>query len=348
MERSALYDAHQQLGARFTGFSGWDMPVQYEGTLSEHRSVRSSVGVFDVSHLGRFRLRGPGAMDAARRLLCNDVARIKPGRAQYSMMLNDAGGAVDDVIVWRLGSDDLIVLPNAGNHPSVMAAFAGAAPGAEVTDLRPSTALIAVQGPEATRVLATILGEVPRRFSVATTSFADAEVTVAGTGYTGERGAEVMVGSELAQAMFAALLAEGAVPCGLGARDTLRLEMGYPLWGQDLDPTTTPLEAGLGWVVAWDHDFVGRDALSAQRERGIARRLVGFALTERGVPRHGYPLTVGDSEGWVSSGNFSPTLEIGIGMGYVSPPLDDGREAIVEIRGRVVPARIIDPPFVTL
>ncbi len=340
--RSPLHDSHAARGARFTDFGGWEMPLQYSGTLNEHRAVRTATGVFDVSHLGRFLVAGPGAAALVGRLLCNDLNRISPGRAQYSMMLGADGGIRDDIIVWWLDPDRIIVLPNGANHDVVRDTFAAGAGDAVITDLRPVTALLAVQGPGAPALLERVVGWFSKRFRV----LERPPIVAAGTGYTGEPGAELIVDVAAARGLFDSLLEAGAVPCGLGARDVLRLEMGYPLWGQDLDATTTPLEAGLEWVVGWDHDFVGREALQAQRSAGTTRRMIGFSLADRRVPRHGQLLRCGASSGVVSSGNFSPTLGVGIGMGYVSPtPADTATDAAVEIRGEWYPARRVDPPF---
>jgi aminomethyltransferase len=318
------------------------MPLQYEGTLAEHRAVRSAVGVFDVSHLGRFLVEGAEAAGLVGRLLCNDLTKIAPGRAQYTLMLNEAGGIVDDIIVWWLEPDRMIVLPNGVNHDIVRDAFSAAEAEVRITDMRPGTALLAVQGPGAPSLLAKAVGVAPKRFRV----IEQPPLVAAGTGYTGEPGAELIVDGDHAAGVFESLLAAGAVPCGLGARDVLRLEMGYPLWGQDLDATTTPLEAGLEWVIGWDHDFVGKDALTAQRTAGVGRTLIGFAFPDRRVPRHGYALRCGASRGTVASGNFSPILEVGIGMGYVAPAPASGSDAVaVEVRGEWFPARRVDPPF---
>ena len=335
--RSPLHDAHAAAGARFTDFAGWEMPLSYEGTVAEHMAVRRSVGVFDVSHLGRFLLKGPRAHTLVSRLLCNDIDRIGPRRAQYTMMLTPEGGVVDDIIVWWLDDDEFVVLPNGVNHETVMAAFHEA--GGAVEDLRPTTVLLAVQGPDAPDIVADLFDAHPTRFRLQEKG----GMVAAGTGYTGEKGAELMVPAERAPAMWDALLAAGAVPCGLGARDTLRLEQGYPLWGQDLDTTTTPIEAGLEWVVGWDHEFVGREALDARREPD--RVLVGFTMDSRRVPRSGYALRCGDSSGSVTSGNFSPILERGIGMGYMSPP-PTAEPVSVEIRDEWASARRCDPPFI--
>lgn len=347
MPASPLDPVHRAAHARFTDFGGWQMPVQYDSVLAEHHAVRDTAGVFDVSHLGRFEVRGPGAVEVVRAQLCNDVGRVDPGRAQYTMALNDDGGVEDDIIVWWLDEDRLWVMPNGTNSDEIVARFSLAAPaGTDITDVRDETVLLAVQGPEAPTIVEDVIGVVPGRFRVTAADTSFGTVWTAGTGYTGERGAEIAVASDSAEALWHALVAAGASPCGLGARDTLRLEMGYPLWGQDLDPTTTPLEAGLRWVVAWDHDFVGRDALRRQESDGIGRRLVGFTTEGRAIPRHGQAITSDTARGTVTSGNFSPTLGHGIGLAYVSPPPTTGDELTVDIRGRTVPATVVSLPFI--
>jgi aminomethyltransferase len=344
MPDTPLRAEHETLGARFTDFGGWEMPLQYHGIIAEHMAVRQSVGVFDVTHLGRFRLTGVGATAAIRNELCNDIDKIKPGRAQYTMALNDAGGVVDDIIIWRFAEDDYWVMPNGVKFDELLGRFS-AAPGVEAVPVRPDTVLFAVQGPDSAEVLDSVIGIVPGRFRVATGEFADGPMWVAGTGYTGERGAEVAVPNANGGLLLSALLDAGAVPAGLGSRDTLRLEMGYPLWGQDLDEQTSPLEAGLGWVVDWDHEFVGRDALAAQRSDGLAKQLVAFRTTDRRPPRHGYALRSGTAVGEVASGNFSPVLEVGIGMGYMTPPIADGALLELEVRGNWQSVERVDPPF---
>jgi len=342
---SPLHAVHERLGARFTEFAGWTLPVHYQGTLSEHAAVRSSVGVFDVSHLGRFECSGPGATEALRWLFCNDIATIEPGRAQYTMMLTYDGGVLDDLIVWRWDNDRYWVLPNGVNHHRVMSGVA-AADGLTVVDRRVETALIAVQGPQAPRLVEETLGSTPKRFRVLEAEFAGFPVWAAGTGYTGERGAEVAISAEAAPRLFDALLEGGAVACGLGARDVLRLEMGYPLWGADLDTATTPIEAGFEWVVEWDHDFVGRRALAAQRSSGPPKRRIGFVTEGRAIPRPGCLVRCGPATGFVASGTFSPTLQAGIGVAYVSPDPGNETGVTVDIRGRRVEATRADPPFI--
>lgn len=348
MPASPLRPLHEELGARFVDFSGWEMPVRYQGVLAEHTAVRQGAGIFDVSHLGRISVAGEGSTRLLRALLCNDVARVDPGRAQYTMLLDRSGGVLDDIIVWRWEEEAYWVLPNAGNQDRILDILAeGATSSVEVTSLREETVLLAVQGPEAPALLERVLGTRPERFRLGRARFQDTDIRLAGTGYTGEAGGEVVAPIGPAPALFRAILEAGALPCGLGSRDTLRLEMGYPLWGQDLDPRTTPLEAGLGWVVAWDHEFVGREALERQRAEGPPKALVGFVMEGREIARHGYPLRAGESRGHVTSGNYSPVLGRGIGLGYLAPaPAEDLDQMEVEVRSRWVTASRTTPPFV--
>ena len=347
MPETPLRPVHESLGARFTTFGGWDMPLQYEGVIAEHMAVREAAGVFDVTHLGRFAVSGPAATEVVRRLLCNDITKVKPGRAQYTMALNDQGGVEDDIIVWRLDDDLYWVMPNGTNYHEILGRFVVEGEGGvEVDAVQDDTVLLAVQGPEAIPLLEAVLGQAPGRFRVVQGEYGDGPLWMAGTGYTGERGAELAVPISQGEDLLRRLIDAGATPCGLGARDTLRLEMGYPLWGQDLDSTTTPLEAGLGWVVAWDHDFVGKPALDEQRESGIPQELVAFRSAGRRVPRHGYELRAGSSTGAVASGNFSPILECGIGMGYLAPPPDPEATLEVDLRGDWVPLERVEPPFI--
>lgn len=345
MKRSPLHQLNQSLGARFVDFGGWEMPVQYESVLAEHRAVRERVGVFDVTHLGRFQLSGENAHQTVQALLCNDIDRIQPGRCQYTMILNAEGGIIDDLIVWWWEPDHFWVMPNAANQDRVMARF-DAHGGCATTDLQPSTVFLAVQGPRAPGLLESVVGITPRRFRTQTAVWDGAEISMAGTGYTGEPGAEVCVPTEVAESLFSALVDAGATPCGLGARDTLRLEAGLALWGEDIDETTTPLEAGLDFAVSFDHEFTGREVLERQHANGVSRRLTGFVLEERGIPRQGYPVTTGTgSTGTVTSGNMSPMLGTGVGMAYLSPPPPDDDTVEVEIRGRATKGRVVKPPF---
>jgi aminomethyltransferase len=340
MNRSPLHDLHERLGARFVDFGGWEMPVQYASVLAEHRAVRGSAGWFDVTHLGRFELTGSGAEPALLHLLSNDVRQISPGQTQYTLMLDDDGGIVDDIVVWWWEPGRYWVFPNAANHQRVMGAFAGE-PGCGVRDLQTETVLIAVQGPDAPGMLEGLFGEAPKRFRTAHQVWEGGEVGLAGTGYTGERGGEVCTDPVTGLHLAERLVEAGVTPCGLAARDTLRLEAGLPLWGSDIDETTTPLEAGLDFAVTLERDFRGRAAL----DRAVDRRLTGFILTGKGIPRHGYPVRTAKGTGLVTSGNLSPVLDTGIGLAYVSPPAGDDTGIEVEIRGRWVPGRTAKPPF---
>lgn len=323
------------------------MPGHYGSVLAEHRAVRTSAGIFDVSHLGRFRVAGEGSTQALRRLLSNDVTTVEPGRTQYTLMLDQSGGIIDDLLVWRWENDVYWVLPNAANHLEVVAAVAEAAPAAEVVDLRPTTAMLAIQGPDAPGIISEVMGTAPHRFRTEVAIWDQVTVHLGGTGYTGERGGEACLEANAASLLFAALSKAGALPCGLAARDTLRLETGLPLWGQDIDRSTSPLEAGLDFAVAWDHDFTGRRALERQQREGLDRRLVGFVVDGRGIPRPGHRLRWAQGLGEVTSGNISPLLNRGVGLGYLSPPptVDGEGELEVEIRGNWIAAHLARPPF---
>lgn len=344
MNRSPLHQFNLDHGARMVDFGGWEMPVQYESVIEEHLSVRGTVGLFDVSHLGRFSLSGWGAAAALDRLLCNNLARVEPGRAQYTMLLNDHGGVVDDIIVWWWGDSDYWVMPNASNQPRVMAEF-GSQEGCEVADLQMSTAMIALQGPDSSSVFGRILGETPRRFRTVRIKWRGRVVAMAGTGYTGEQGGEIVTDPDTAIVLADELASDGVRLCGLGARDTLRLEAGFPLWGQDLDETRTPLEADLGFAVDFDHDFNGRQALLEQKTSGIPSLLMGFVLDEPGVPRHGHRATSGMSHGEVTSGNMSPVLGKGVGMAYMSPPAGGSQSVEIDIRGKHVKGHFKKAPL---
>lgn len=319
------------------------MPVHYRSVLEEHRAVRSAVGWFDVSHLGRFLWQGKGAKESLRLLLSNDIDLIEPGRTQYSLLLNDAGGIEDDLLIWRWEEDIFWVLPNASTHQMVFDRFRVTSPGTASTDLRERTVMLAVQGPEAPALLEMLLGVSPKRFRTYRTSYAGAPVWLAGTGYTGERGGEIVTDPETARKLAAAMAESEATPCGLGARDTLRLEAGLLLAGQDFDTQTNPFEARLDFAIGWDHDFVGRQSLEVVREMEPSRRMTAFALAGRTIPRHGHRLRAGESQGEVTSGNFSPMLGSGIGLGYLAPPTEGDPE--VEIRGVWEPAERVELPF---
>jgi aminomethyltransferase len=347
LRRSPLHDEHVSLGAKLVDFGGWEMPLSYPaGTIAEHLACRNAAAIFDVSHLGTVRLEGPQAFATLQSGLTNDLRKISPGRAQYTHMLNDEGGVLDDIIVWWVGDERFDVMPNASNTERVVSLIGG-------EDVTTARAVIAIQGPEARRLVTGVIAEAASvaRFGVASFEFAGERCQIAGTGYTGEDGVECAVPVDVAGELWRALIAAGASPAGLGARDTLRLEAGLPLHGHELGPGITPLEAGLGWVVAFDKgEFRGRAALVAQRDGGgPARRLVGLLTDQRRPPRADDPILVeGEPAGVVTSGNFSPVLERGIALGFV-PSAAAARggevEVAIDIRGTPIPARIVKPPF---
>jgi aminomethyltransferase len=355
-QRTPLHATHVRAGARIVDFAGWEMPVQYTGILEEHEAVRTRAGLFDVSHMGEVVFRGPRAAEALGRLFTNDLSKLVDGQAQYGCLCRPNGGIVDDVIVYRRGTEDWLVCVNAGNRQKDFEWLrAGEGPGCAVKNESDDWAQIAVQGPRAAALCQRLSKD--DLLGVKTFHFRPAEVggvscLAARTGYTGEDGFELFCLPDMAARLWDALLeagqADGVLPCGLGARDSLRLESAYRLYGSDMDDETTPLEAGLGWVVKLDKgDFVGRDALLAQKAKGLPRRLVGFTLTERGIPRHGYPVLVdGKPAGVVTSGTQSPTLKQPVGLAYVPPALAaEGSTFAVEIRGRPVAARTVKTPF---
>jgi aminomethyltransferase len=346
LRTSPLDRAHRALGAKMVPFGGWEMPLSYpEGTLAEHRACRSGAVVFDVSHLGTVRVEGPDAMDRLQRALSNDLTKVAPGRAQYTHLLDEADASVlDDIIVWWVTDERFDVMPNASNTDGVLEAIGG-------RDVTADRAVLAVQGPEARAVLARVWPEAAevRRFRVAELERAGTAAVVAGTGYTGEDGVEVAVPAAHAPALWDELIAAGAAPAGLGARDTLRLEAGLPLHGHELGPGITPLQAGLGWVVAWDKPggFRGRDALVAERERGPARLLRGLTTQGRRPPRSEQVVLVdGEPAGVVTSGNFSPVLGHGIALAFLPPEVGEGSEVAIDVRGEAVPALVVPTPFV--
>jgi aminomethyltransferase len=342
--RSPLHSLNEKLGARFVDFGGWEMPLRYESVLGEHRAVRTTAAWFDVSHLGRFRWTGTGASTALNRMLTNDVSLIEPGRTQYTLCLNEDGGIVDDLLIWQWDEDSYWILPNASTHSAMMDRFAEAFPSVELEDLRGGTAMVAVQGPDAPAALEEALGVLPKRFRTYRASSGSSVVHLAGTGYTGERGGEAVADPETAAGVIDVLSRLGVKPAGLGARDTLRLEAGLLLAGQDFDLGTNPIEAGLDFAVSWDHEFVGRAALEAVRKANPGKKLSAFTLPGRMIPRHGCSLRTNGSTGIVTSGNYSPVLECGIGLGYLSPP-SEADEIEVEIRGKWEQARRVELPF---
>lgn len=353
--QTPLADRHRAAGAKMIAFGPWLMPLEYQaGTLAEHAAVRGSVGIFDVSHMGRLLVQGPDALAALNQVVASDLSRIRDGQAQYSLLCNEAGGVIDDLIVYRISAERLLVVPNAGNTAAVRSTLGGHLNGVvELVDLGSLMGIIAVQGPQSAQLLATLglladPDELPY-MAVGTRSFGDSEILLARTGYTGERGYELIAPALTLGSIWDQLSAH-AQPVGLGARDTLRLEMGYPLHGNELAPDSSPLLAGLSWVIGWDKPaFPGRAALLAQRAAGMRRTLRGLRLTGRGVPRAGMSVLdqAGNSLGEVTSGNFSPTLRTGIALARLAPDAAVGDEVQVVVRSRPVPAQVVATPFVT-
>jgi len=351
-DRTPLYGEHERLGARIVDFGGWDMPLHYGSQVEEHHAVRSDAGMFDVSHMTVVDIDGAGARDWLRRLLANDVARLEaPGKALYTCMLNAQGGVIDDLIVYFLAPGSFRLVVNAATRERDLAWINRHAASEEVeVRERPGLAMLAVQGPTARERAVALLPAAQREAAMALAPFSAAqlgELFVARTGYTGEDGWEIILPGEAATAAWRALEAAGVRPCGLGARDTLRLEAGMNLYGQDMDESTTPLESALGWTVSWspeDRDFIGRGALEVQRSAGAPRKLVGLLLEDRGVLRAHQRVLTPAGEGELTSGGFSPTLGRSIGLARV--PADAGERVEVEIRGRPLGARVVRPPFV--
>ena len=358
---SPLHDRHVAAGAKLADFSGWAMPIEYAGggVLAEHTAVREAVGLFDVSHLGTATVRGPGAAAFVDSCLSNDLSRIGPGQAQYTLCCDESGGVVDDLIVYLHGPDHVLLVPNAANAAEVLRRLSEAAPaGVTVTDRHTEVAVLAVQGPHSLRVLELLVmpGELPyMSFVTGTGAHGAAEVTVCRTGYTGEHGYELLVEADRAGELWDAVLESGQDlgirPCGLGARDTLRTEMGYPLHGHELSLEITPNQARSGWAVGWKKPaFWGREALLAEKEAGPARLLWGLRATGRGIPRPGMPVLGADGApiGEVTSGTFSPTLRTGIALALIDSAagVEEGAEVGVDVRGRPQAVEVVKPPFV--
>lgn len=364
LKRTPLYELHLKLGARMVPFGGWEMPVQYTGVIEEHRAVRQAAGLFDVSHMGEFEVSGPQALDLIQLVSTNNAAKLAVGDVQYSLMCYENGNVVDDILVYRLGEHRYWLVVNAGNTRKDWEWITTARERAglrnlELVNRSDEIALLALQGPKAAEILQPLApGAVLSEMAPFTLK---AGVTVAGvptlvlsrTGYTGEDGFEIYVKSEDAAALWEALLEageeEGLLPCGLGARDTLRFEAKLPLYGHEISEQHNPLEAGLGFAVKLKKgvDFIGRDALAKQKEQGLTRKLVGIEMIDRGIPRQGYPVAVnGQTVGEVTTGSFSPTLEKNIGLAYVPVAYSAvGTEVEVIIRGRALKARVVETPF---
>jgi aminomethyltransferase len=361
--RSPLHERHVALGAKFAPFGGWEMPLEYAGggVIAEHNATREAVGLFDVSHLGTAVVTGPDAVNELNAVLANDLRRIRAGQAQYTLLLNDVGGVVDDLIAYYVSNDEVLLIPNAANSPEVLRTISAALPaGIAVEDQHRNIAILAVQGPKSEAVMAAVglPADLPyMAFEVR--PWEDILVTVCRTGYTGEHGYEVLVGRDHAldlwDALAAAVADVGGRPAGLAARDTLRTEMGYPLHGQDLSPTINPVEAGASWAVGWDKEaFHGRAAVREVRENGPTRRLRGLRLLDRGVPRAHMVVHSPDAEGGltgpvvgeVTSGTHSPTLREGIALALVDSSVELGAELVLDVRGRPLRVAVTQLPFV--
>jgi aminomethyltransferase len=355
LKRTPLFDAHVKAGARMVPFGGWEMPVQYAGIVEEHRVVRASAGLFDVSHMGEFEVEGPDALGALQTLTTNDVSALDIGQVQYSALCYPDGGIVDDLTVYRLGGDRYMLTVNAGNIDKDWQWVTSHPGGARWRNVSAETALIAVQGPRAESLVArlterdvTAIGY----YRFAHGAVAGVRTLISRTGYTGEDGFELYVAAGDAARLWSALLEsgrpDGVAPIGLGARDTLRLEMRYALYGNDIDATTNPLEAGLGWIVKpGKGQFIGREAIEKVRASGPTRRLIGLEMAERAVARHGYPVVKdGAAIGIVTSGSYGPSVDRYIAMAYVATPhAAVGTDVGVEIRGQAKPARVVKTPF---
>jgi aminomethyltransferase len=341
LERTPLYARHVSLGARMVPFAGYEMPVQYRGVIEEHRAVRTDCGAFDVSHMGEIHVDGPTAQAFLQEMLSNDVDKVADGGAQYTLLTNELGGIVDDVIVYRRAHGQFLVVCNASNRRSVFAWLKEREPrGTEVRDASDDYGLVAVQGPKTVERL-----ELPERpaFTHEMGEIDGIEAMISRTGYTGEPGVELCCAEDDAEALWDAVLARGAVPCGLGARDTLRLEVCYPLHGNDITEETDAVSAGLGWACALETDFTGVNVLRRVKEEGPERRLVPFVMEEKAVPRQGMTIEGG---GEVTSGTHSPMLDRGIGMGYVpAASASPDTELVIDIRGKSRRARIVKKPI---
>lgn len=356
LKRTPLHAAHLTHQARMVDFGGWEMPVQYAGIIQEHQAVRTSVGLFDVSHMGEIEIRGPRALDLVNYVTTNDASRLKPGQAHYSGLLYETGGFVDDILVHCVSPAHYFLCVNASNQDKDYAHIAGHNQfGCEVENAGPRYAQIAVQGPRAVDVVNRVTREdvsALRYYWFLDGDAAGQPARIARTGYTGEDGFELYVEPAAARPLWGALLAAGAaygiMPCGLGARNTLRLEAGMALYGHEIDASISPLEAGLAWIVKFDKgDFIGRDALERQRREGLKRKLTGFEMTGRGIGRDGYEVRIdGEAAGWVTSGGPSPTLNKNIGLCYLpAAAAEPGREIEIIVRDRPVTAVTVPVPF---
>lgn len=347
--QTPLHNAHIAQKARMVDFAGWSMPVLYTSILEESRAVRSSVGIFDISHMGRTRIAGAGATALLQKLTSNDVEALKPSEAQYSLLMNPHGGIVDDIIIYREGVEEYMVVINASNTQKDLKWIASHTPaGVTVTNNTDATAMIAVQGPSAPQIVSDMAGDSAllelSRFQFSNGNISGCPATLCRTGYTGEDGFEVIVPAESAETVWNDLISAGAVPCGLGARDTLRIEAGYPLYGHEIDDTTSPIEAGLSWVVQLEKgDFIGADAIRAVKQKGPARKLVGLVSKDRLQPRQGFAIYAGGEDvGIITSGAFSPTRNYSVAMGYIAAEHSkNGTQVEVEIRDKRIAATVV-------
>ncbi|MGC9324406.1 MAG: glycine cleavage system aminomethyltransferase GcvT [Desulfomonilia bacterium] len=352
--RTVLYPEHEKLKARIVDFHGWDMPVWYTGIKQEHLATRSAAGLFDVSHMGEISVRGKGSVRFLDRLLTRSIPDMKQGQVRYGFVLNDLGGIIDDLTIYCIQpGDEYMLCVNASNTESVFSWMGRQnTQGADIVNISPDTALLALQGPGAGVILSQRLGyheedHRPFTFTLFETS-SYGRILVSKTGYTGAGGVEIFLDPSTARPLWNTFISAGAIPCGLGARDTLRLEMGYPLHGNDIDETTTPLEAGLGFAVDMKKpEFIGKDALADLLSRGAPRRLTGIEMLEKGVPRQGCPCLKDDKQvGYVTSGSISPVLDTGIALCYLENFVHEGEEIVVRIRERNCRALVRKPPFV--
>jgi glycine cleavage system T protein (aminomethyltransferase) len=341
LQQTPLHDRHVARGARMVPFAGWEMPVQYEGVIQEHRAVRTDAGVFDVSHMGEIEVEGPRARELLQSLLSNDLDKLDPGRAQYTLLTNEGGGIIDDLIAYRLEACRYLLVVNASNRDADFRWIKEReVSGSDVRDISDEYGLLAVQGPNAIEKLG--LPPAPA-FTFAESDVDGTQVMVNRTGYTGEDGCELLCMAEDAGALWDAVLARGITPCGLGARDTLRLEACFPLHGNDISPETDPISAGLGWTCALGKEFTGVEVVRAIKEQGPKQKLVAFVMEEKAIPRQGMPI---DGGGEVTSGSHSPMLDVGIGMGYVPrAQAAAGTKLTIDVRGKPRTARVVTKPI---
>ncbi|ACL71089.1 glycine cleavage system aminomethyltransferase GcvT [Halothermothrix orenii] len=357
MKKTPLFEIHKELGARLIEFHGWSMPVQYTSIIEEHKAVRNQCGLFDVSHMGEILVEGPGALESLQKIVTNNVARLKKGQVLYTPMCKDDGGIIDDLLVYCLGQDKYLMVVNASNiEKDFNWVRDNSNQRTEVVNESDNYALLALQGPNSKKILEKVSSvnlDSLKFYNFTTGTLKGAEVLISRTGYTGELGYELYLSPDKAVEVWQALMEAGSdlglIPAGLGARDTLRLEKGYCLYGNDIDENTHPLEAGLGWTVKFDKaSFIGKRALLKYKEEGLSRKLVGFKLKGRGIPRHGYPIKDnGDQIGVVTSGSMSPTLSEGIGMGYVRyDKATPGESITIVVRNRAITGEVVKLPFI--